>query len=411
MRSILNVKAENFLSLRKVDVRLDALNVLVGPNGAGKSNLLKLFRFLGDVARRDLAPAIVDLGDFEQLLFRSGSKYMGETVKIDVQAIATKFASSRGYDEYRLAFKAGMKIPRRTKEGASAGTARLIERREEIVLKRVKGRGRRITLSGDDVEFVFLDKDGKPDQERDKLAILKTSSGLATLRRLGRDHDAPQIEELAKLFESLRLFEIEVDAARTPSATSQSSTLLPDASNLAAFLQWLSIEERDAFNDICEDVRYVLPSFEGFVFTTLGGANEAVRVDIRERALTGITPLGAASFGTIRAIALFAMLHDPNPPKLTCLEEVDHGLHPNALDRIVDRLREASERTQIIVATHSPALVNRLSIDELIVAERDPDNGATNLFRPDPDRIAKLSEDTGYRLGELWFSGALGGSL
>ena len=136
-----------------------------------------------------------------------------------------------------------------------------------------------------------------------------------------------------------------------------------------------------------------------------------MRVDIRERALTGLTPLGAASFGTIRAIALFAMLHDPNPPKLTCLEEIDHGLHPHALDRIVDRLREASERTQIIVATHSPALVNRLRTEELIVAERDPDTGATNLFRPDPKRIAKLSADTGYRLGELWFSGALGGSL
>ncbi len=105
------------------------------------------------------------------------------------------------------------------------------------------------------------------------------------------------------------------------------------------------------------------------------------------------------------------MLHDPAPPTLTCLEEVDHGLHPHALDRVVDRLREASTRTQIILATHSPALVNRLKTDELIVVEREEETGGTHLFRPASEMVAELRKDTDYELGELWFSGALGGSL
>ena len=55
------VVATNFLSLRNVSVKLGHLNVLVGPNGGGKSNFLSVFRFLGEVARTDLAPALQTL--------------------------------------------------------------------------------------------------------------------------------------------------------------------------------------------------------------------------------------------------------------------------------------------------------------------------------------------------------------
>jgi len=72
-----------------------------------------------------------------------------------------------------------------------------------------------------------------------------------------------------------------------------------------------------------------------------------------------------------------ALLHDPAPPRLTCIEEVDHGLHPYALDRLVERMRSAATRTQLLLATHSPALVNRLRPEELIICERDAEAGAS----------------------------------
>lgn len=67
----LTVSVENFLSFRKSEVKLGSLNVLVGPNGAGKTNFLKIFQFLGDVARLDLIPAIDGLGGFDELRFRA----------------------------------------------------------------------------------------------------------------------------------------------------------------------------------------------------------------------------------------------------------------------------------------------------------------------------------------------------
>ena len=156
----------------------------------------------------------------------------------------------------------------------------------------------------------------------------------------------------------------------------------------------------------------IAPSVKGVEFVNIGGVDDnAVALKIRERGLAGLTNMSEASFGTIRAMALLAMLHDPNPPKITCVEEIDHGLHPHALDRIVERLRSASQRTQLLVVTHSPALANRLKPKELIVCERDYESGASIIPAVESDMIALMAEESDLSLGELWFSGVLGGAL
>ena len=110
MQPITRIKVENFLSLRHVEVRLDPLNVLVGPNGAGKTNLLKVFHFLGDVARSELAPAVAEVGGFRQLLFRGqhpGTKKdtsRNNRVNIEITGIVTEHASHKALDEYKLSF-------------------------------------------------------------------------------------------------------------------------------------------------------------------------------------------------------------------------------------------------------------------------------------------------------------------
>ncbi len=394
-RAVTHVSLGNFLSFAKFEVELGDLTVLVGPNGAGKTNLLNAFRFIGEIARTDLGPAVEALGGMPSIIFQGRAeptKILDREVRVEVSGLMTEHASEKAPDRYALTLKQ---------------SGRTITRTEELTLKRTKGRGRRINLSGSKIEFIGATA-ARPDAT---LEVQQTSSGLAIIRRLGEKYDAPQVEEIAQVFETLRLVDIDVAAARRPSVVREGDRLRSDAANLAAFLDWMRAKHPDAYESVCEDVRYVLPSFEYLEYHKLGGAEEAVRIDIKERNLASAIPLSRASFGTIRAIALFAMLHDPNPPKLTCMEEVDHGLHPHALDRLVDRLREASKRTQIIVATHSPALVNRLTPEELVVLERDPTTGAT--VRPDitTDQMREMAKQGELGLGELWFSGTLGGGL
>jgi predicted ATPase len=405
MRTLHKIELRNFLSFANLSLELEHLNVLVGPNGAGKTNILQAFRFLGEIARSDLVPAIDHMGGFENLLFR-GSVRKDSRIDLKLAGVMSPHASAKALDEYSIGFQ---ERPMRARN-SEMPVRRLVERNEEIVIKRLPGRGRRITLHGGEVKIAPVEA-GKQMRPPPPLSVQESATGLATLRRLGKEYGADGIEAIAQTFEQLRLFEIDVERARHPHRAPTASQLRADAANLAPFLLYLKSEHAEFFKNVVEDLRFVLPSFAEFVFTQLGGPDEFVRIDLKESHLTGVTPLARASYGTVRAIALFAMLNDPDPPRLTCIEEVDHGLHPHALDRLVDRIRDASARTQIVIATHSPALVNRLTPSELVVVERDRETGSGRAIRMDAAKVAKLSQEAGYGLGELWFSGALGGGL
>src|SRR5438105_10552797 len=96
------IAAENFLSFQRVAVPLNPLNVLVGPNGAGKTNLLSVIRFLGEIARTDLQPAIEAFGGYERLAFRGLTPLRTRRIRITLEAQITKYATVTAPDEYNL---------------------------------------------------------------------------------------------------------------------------------------------------------------------------------------------------------------------------------------------------------------------------------------------------------------------
>ena len=327
MRALLSLKASNFLSLGNVDVELQDLTVLVGPNGAGKSNLLRVIQFLGDTARLDLLPAIDSHGGFDRLLFRGEtSQKSPRRIRLGITGLITGNSSDNAPDEYVLSV-----WEQRFSSGRiSRPRVSLFRRHEEFVFKRTKGRGRRITISGSKVELEQPTTSGRSDASVTEVSLSSTSSGLSTLPRL-KGSGAEQINLLAELFTTFRVFEIDTAKARQPSRFDADRTpaLESDARNLAAFLQWLMLKHEDIFALLKEDLMVIVPSIANIVFEKLSGTDDnSYAIQFEEKGLTGVTNLAEASFGTVRALALLAMLHDPNPPRLTCVEEIDHGLHP-----------------------------------------------------------------------------------
>ncbi|TFV76637.1 ATPase [Blastococcus sp. CT_GayMR19] len=401
---LLRVAAKNFRSLKDVDLRLSALNVLVGPNGAGKSNLLDIFAFLGDAVREDLAPAIVARGGFDQIRFRGNRKSTGSKVVLQVEAAVTKNSNERATDNYSLEFDVGTLSQRSGSRGAQ-----VLRRSESFLFKRTTGPGRRITVSGRRISFYKGDEPKRAAQER-TTSVRPDSLGLATLPRLGPEEGGEQVEALGSLFASFRVFDVDVEGVRRPSQDIRSEVLADDGTNLAPFLRFLSEKHPSAFASLEKDAQAFIPGLIELVFEDIGGSRAATVLRLREQGLDGLTDLADASYGSVRSLALLALLYDPNPPKLTCIEEIDHGLHPHVLDRLVELLREASRRTQLVVATHSPPLVNRLSAHELVVCERDTD-GSSRIPAIDPALVREMEAamEGELGLGELWFTGALGG--
>ncbi|HLL06661.1 MAG TPA: AAA family ATPase [Myxococcaceae bacterium] len=405
---LLNLAVKNYKSLNDVSVRLGPLNVLVGPNGSGKSNLLDVIQFLGDSVRDDLEPTVEKRGGLGRLHYRGEVSPGQLRIQIHVKAHVTSYSHEDAPDEYVLGVMGTMQ---RVRSADGMHKPRLILRRtEQFTFKRYQGRGRRITINGSKVDLTDTNTRGQQGTSRSGPSLRSDSLGLSTLPRLSPSEGGNEVSKMAELFSSFRVFDVDARAARLPSAVVSSPTLKSDASNLAAFLRYLSQDEEN-FKRLEEDARAMVPGLKHIHFRKVGGADEAVAVELEELGLSGRTTLAEASFGTVRALALLALLYDPSPPQLTCVEEIDHGFHPYVFDRLVERLRWASQRTQFLIATHSPTLVNRLSADELIVCERDPQTGASRIPAAEPDTIRAMEKRSQGRmgLGELWFTGSLGG--
>lgn len=379
------IRAENFRSLRDVDVRLGAFNVLVGPNGSGKSNLLNVLQFLATTVRFDLASALDVWRGFDHIQRQSSDT---GPVRLSVEGQVTPNSSANAPDTYSLRLNP-------TKNGVS--------RIEEFAFKRTSGAGRRITVKG---RGITISEEGA-DERRLRLATEQTT-GLATLPKFADDQGGLGIRQFTEFLSSIRVIEPDVSAARQMGRL-VGGQLADDASNLADALHHLSTSAPDAFASLKHDLQRCLPGLSDIRFLPVGGSARQVVVQLVEAGVTKPIELMDASFGTVRLLALLAALHDPSPAPFTAIEEVDHGLHPYALEVLVERMRAASKRTQILAATHSPTLANRLEPEEIIICDRDSETGESLIPSTTSEQVSAALDGTDWRIGELWFAGALGG--
>lgn len=114
------------------------------------------------------------------------------------------------------------------------------------------------------------------------------------------------------------------------------------------------------------------------------------------------------SDGTLRYLCLLAILCHPKPPPLICIEEPELGIHTDIIPVLATLLKEAATRTQLIVTTHSEALVDELSDtpDSIHVCEKK--QGCTQFRRLETDDLKDWVKK--YSLGEFWRKGEIGGN-
>lgn len=114
------------------------------------------------------------------------------------------------------------------------------------------------------------------------------------------------------------------------------------------------------------------------------------------------------SDGTLRWLALLTILLHPSPPPLVCLGEPELGLHPDVIRPLAEFLADASQRMQLVVTTHSDALVDAFTGAPESVIVCDKEAGATTLNRLKHAELKRWLK--GYTLGELWHTGKIGGT-
>lgn len=362
---------------------LGSLNVLIGPNGSGKSNLLEAIALLRAAS-----------GDMRAIVRRGGG--IGEWIwKGNPQSVAMIDV---------VIDDPNASLPLRHMISLS-NTQQAFQLEDETIENEKPHPGHAKPY------FYYKYQQGQP--------ILLTNSGERRLPRESvtpdvsilaqrRDPEAyPAITYLATAYEQIRLYREwsfgRNTVFREPQLTDmRSDRLEEDFSNLGMFLNRLRRNPK-AKRAILSALSDLYEGLTDFDVSVEGGT---VQVFFTEGDFT--IPATRLSDGTLRYLCLLAILCDPEPPPLICIEEPELGLHPDILPKLADLLLAASERTQLIVTTHSDILVDALTEhpESIIVCEKH--HGHTIARRLSAVELAPWLRD--YRLGDLWTRGELGGT-
>jgi predicted ATPase len=191
------------------------------------------------------------------------------------------------------------------------------------------------------------------------------------------------------------------------------NVLNENGDNFSSWMMTLQGSHREAFRRIEQVATDVLPGLKEILTPPTQFATTYVTT--HEKNLKRPINIWRMSDGELTFLALLSLIFAPEElgAPLYCIEEPENHLHPKLLETLVEVLTQrqnelGAHAAQIITTTHSPYLVDEVSLDELIVMEKS--NGATSFSRPASKKHLKdLLKKEEVGLGELWYSGALGG--
>lgn len=222
-----------------------------------------------------------------------------------------------------------------------------------------------------------------------------------------------QWAEVRTQLQGIRAFLFDHYAMAVPARRSDGGELASNAANLAAVLAARKVQAPEAMKHLEEDFCRILPEFGALDFREAGDG----RVELLAKLADGseVLPAENLSQGTLYLLAILCLAHDPAPPPLICLEEADRGVHPRMLREVRDafyRLSHPLEGTrapvQVIATTHSPYLLDlfREHPEEIVLANK---HGNAATFERLSERADLLELMKEANLGDLWYSGILGG--
>ncbi|AOY93049.1 chromosome segregation protein SMC [Cupriavidus sp. USMAA2-4] len=386
-----SLKLTNFLSFGESAqvLELRPLNVVIGPNGSGKSNLIEAIDLIRSTPstseKSNLLAAIRDGGGVRDWLWKGAIK----TPHATIDAVFDNPRASQNL-RYVLSFSE-------------------VGQRFEILDERVEHEQPDYGHTNPYFYYRFQNGHGvlniKGNERRLQHEDIDSTASILSQRK---DPDQyPELTWLGNSFGKMRLYREwtfgRYTTPRLPQKADLPNDLLePDASNLGLVLNRLR-RDPEVKKKLLDALRALYDGIDDFDVQIEGGT---VQVFFQEGKY--IVPATRLSDGTLRYLCLLAILCHPNPPPLICIEEPELGLHPDVLPTLADLLKDASDRTQLIVTTHSDVLVDALTDqpEAVIVAERGPQG--TTLTRLDADKLKPWLEK--YRLGQLWTRGEIGGT-
>ncbi len=379
-----SLRVENYRALRKVELdNLTPMTVLLGPNGSGKSTIFDVFNFLSECFQFGLRHAWDRRGRGKELKTRGSNGPIVFELKYREQPKDPIIT-------YHLAIDEGAKGPEVVEEwlqwrrGQKGQPFRFLEFR--------KGVGR--AVSGE-----------LPDAEDQRKDTTLRSADLIAVNTLGQLAEHPRVAALREFITDWYVSYLSIDSTRNQPEAGPQERLSKGGENLPNVIQYLKEQYPERLEHIFSVLRARIPRLERVEAEPMPDGR--LLLQIKDAPFEQPVLSKFASDGTMKMLAYLAVLYDPEPPRFIGIEEPENFLHPRLLPELAEECRAAAERSQLLVTSHSPFLLNAMRAEEVRVLYRD-EQGFTQAVRAcDIQGIPEFIK-AGASLGHLWMEGHFG---
>ncbi|MDH5476821.1 MAG: AAA family ATPase [Nitrospinota bacterium] len=383
MHKVKRIKIGGFRRLNDVEIAMRPLMVMIGANGVGKSSLLDAVSLLSASATGNMNRTLSNMGGVAEVLSRRTS---------GVSNCITLEASMEVQGHNPLEYSLNI---------APSGQSYKIAR-ETLTQKRPNYPEpfKHIDSTFDEIHYYNIDGSGltTPNWEQN---IQETS-----LSQVPKMFQQP--EELKRILSSVTQYHVLSVDKRAPVKLPQQMKPadLPgaDGEDLVSFLYNLRESNHERYEAIEDTLKAAFPGFESLSFPPVAAGMLAMTW--KEKHFKTPMYMHQLSEGTLRFIWLTALLQSPVLSTVTMIDEPEVSLHPEMLSLLAHQMREASDRTQVIVATHSDSLIRFLKPEEVVVMDMDEEGFTTATWADSLDLEEWLKD---YTLDEVWRHGRMGG--
>jgi predicted ATPase len=392
---ILELDVKGFRSLRDVHWMPDDLNVLIGSNASGKSNLLRLLELAATSAQGRLGKYIQSAGGMEPLLWDGTAEEIsirckcspvepGRDIARDSLTYELELGRLGQSSTYRIDWEL-LGNYFNCEQGIKDEPFKLLERQRS-----------RAYVFDEHERGLTAPEDQVPEEE----TLLSLAAGPFTANRLITMFQ----QQLASwcVYHDLH---VNQDAPIRQAVVARSEKRVnPDGQNLTSVLHTLYTGDRQFKKDINAAMRAAFgDDFEELVFPP--AADQRIQLRVRWKSLKREQSAADLSDGTLRFLFLLTVLASPSLAPLIAIDEPETGLHPSMLPIVAEYAVDASLRTQVILTTHSPQLLDAFGNTHPTTTVVKWHDGETHLHKLEGAKLDDWLKE--YTLGTLFRSGEL----
>jgi predicted ATPase len=376
---VTRLRASNFRSIETVDLELGRLNVFVGQNGVGKSNIIDVLRFVRDCLTRGVGQALLDRGG------------MGAVRRYGAHSLPTAIELGCTFGVHQVEYGFSIESDPRTDYKISEEHLRIgYSESDHTVVDLRLGEGQWTGDTGDG--------------EHEPPPSAGSDLHLARLWMLHlaetSDQEVLAVRGAFRSLSGMSFYNISPESLRAPQQTISESPFDEKGRNLAAVLRSVKKDNGPELNDIegalarlVDGLRaYDIRNVGSYLVTELLYEFADTEKPGNQAAVTRLaSDLAQESDGTLRILSILAALYQQPSRALVVIEEPEINIHPGALGVIADLLQEASLRSQILVTTHNPDLIEHFDPDVLrVVEKRDGVTHAGPVARDQQEAIRQM---------------------